>query len=184
MRVPLRHFFPRAPGAAKAAWRTRIAWRTVLVVPAVLALGLLFFAWRNWHFNGVFNVFHGTQLTIVGIWQPGMTFFQVVPKWIDSVLMVITVHDPPAFDWKSLPVLAGAMVAPLAVLGVPRLRELPAVAPLFFLVGISAAFVARGWAYQGRFSAHVIGITCALTVMGVDRLLRPSRRSANIIRGS
>ena len=56
--------------------------------------------------------------------------------------MVITVHDPPEFDWKSLPVSFGAVVAPLAVIGVPRLRDVPALPALFFLAAISAAFVA------------------------------------------
>jgi hypothetical protein len=155
-----------------------IAWRTLVTVPAVLALGLAFFAWRNWYYNGSFSVFGGTQLNIMVLWQPGMPFAAVVPKWIDSVLMVITVHDPPQFDWKSLPVLFGAVVAPLAVLGVPRLREVPALPALFFLAAISAAFVARGFAYPGRFSVHVIGVTCVLAVIGIERLLR-GRRSPN-----
>jgi len=154
------------------AWRTRIAWRTLVAVPAVLALGLLFFAWRNWHFNGSFSLFSGTQLQMLALWQPGMSLAAVVPRWIDSVLMVITLHDPPQFDWKSLPVLFGAAVAPLAVVGVPRLRDVPALPALFFLVAISAAFVARGSAYSGRFSVHIIGVTCALAVIGVERLFR------------
>jgi hypothetical protein len=170
--VPVRRFLH--PGA----WRTRIAWRTVVAVPPVLGLGLLLFAWRNWHFNGVFSVFYGTQRNIVALWQPGMSFGTVLARWLDSVLMVLTVHDPPMFDWRSLPVLAGAVVAPLAVLGVPRLRDVPALPALFFLVGISSAFVARGWTYQGRFSVHVIGITCALAVMGIERLVRPVATSA------
>ena len=111
-------------------------------------MGLAFFAWRNWYFNGVFSVFHGTQRNIVALWQPGMSFGAVMAKWLDSVLMVLTVHDPPAFDWKALPVLLGALVALLAVVGVPRLRDVPALPALFFLVGISAAFVARGWTYR------------------------------------
>jgi|SoiMethySBSTD1v2_1073268.scaffolds.fasta_scaffold70532_1 hypothetical protein len=152
-----------------------IAWRTLVAVPTVLALGLAFFAWRNWYYNGTFSVFGGTQLNIMVLWQPGMSFAAVVPKWIDSVLMVITVRDPPQFDWKSLPVLFGAAVAPLAVLGVPRLREVPALPALFFLAAISAAFVARGFAYPGRFSVHIIGVTCALTVIGIQRLLRRNR---------
>jgi len=176
-RVPLHQFFQRQPAApmpkAKAcAWRTRIAWRTFVTVPAVLGLGLLLFAWRNWHFNGSFSVFSGTQLNMLALWQPGMSFAAVVPRWVASVLMVITVHDPPQFDWKSLPVLVGAVVAPLAVVGVPRLRDVPALPALFFLVAISAAFVARGSAYPGRFSVHIIGVTCALAVIGVDRLSR------------
>jgi hypothetical protein len=182
-RVPLYRFFQLQPASPKpkataGPWRTMIAWRTLVAVPAVLALGLAFFAWRNWHYNGLFSVFGGTQLNIMVLWQPGMPFAAVVPKWVDSVLMVITVHDPPQFDWKSLPVLFGAAVAPLAVLGIPRLREVPALPALFFLAAISAAFVARGWAYQGRFSVHIIGVTCALAVIGIQRLLR-GRRSLN-----
>jgi len=172
-RVPLYRFFQLRKPTAKAG--AMIAWRTLVAVPTVLALGLAFFAWRNWYYNGTFSVFGGTQLNIMVLWQPGMSFAAVVPKWIDSVLMVITVRDPPQFDWKSLPVLFGAAVAPLAVLGVPRLREVPALPALFFLAAISAAFVARGFAYPGRFSVHIIGVTCALTVIGIQRLLRRNR---------
>jgi hypothetical protein len=104
-----------------------------------------------------------------------MSLAAVVPRWIGSVLMVITVRDPPQFDWKSLPVLFGAAVAPLAVVGVPRLRDVPALPALFFLVAISAAFVARGSAYPGRFSVHIVGVTCVLAVIGIERLLRGRR---------
>jgi hypothetical protein len=96
--------------------------------------------------------------------------------------MVLTVHDPPMFDWKSLPVLVGAVVAPLAVIGVPRLRDVPALPALFFLAGISAAFVARGTAYAGRFSVHVIGITCALTVIAIERLVARGQATSPHIR--
>jgi hypothetical protein len=184
-RVPLYRFFQLRPANAEPAAPkpmakagAMISWRTLVAVPAVLALGLVFFAWRNWYYNGSFSVFGGTQLNIMVLWQPGMPFSAVVPKWIDSVLMVVTVRDPPQFDWKSLPVLFGAVVAPLAVLGVPRLREVPALPALFFLAAISAAFVARGFAYAGRFSVHVIGVTCVLAVIGIERLLR-GRRSRN-----
>jgi hypothetical protein len=180
-RVPLRQFFVLPLGAPKpkakaGAWQLRIAWRTAIVVPLVLAIGVAFLAWRNWYFNGVFSVFYGTQRNIVALWQPGMSFGALMAKWLDSVLMVLTVHDPPAFDWKALPVFVGALVALLAVAGVPRLRDVPALPVLFFLVGISAAFVARGWTYQGRFSAHIIGVTCALAVCGIERLFRPQLR--------
>jgi hypothetical protein len=153
-------------------WRGMVAWRTVLVVPAVLGAGLTFFAWRNWHYSGVFSVFYGTQRNIVALWQPGMPFNAVLAKMMDSVWMVLSVHDPAMFDWRALPVLVGAIAAPLAILGVPRLREIPAVPVLFFLIGISAAFIARGWTYQGRFSVHIIGITCALAVSAVASLIR------------
>jgi hypothetical protein len=145
----------------------------LFTVPVVFALGLLLFAWRNWHFNGTFSIFSGTQLNMLALWQPGTTFGALLAKFADSVASVVTIHDPPRLDWKSVPVMAGAVVAPLAIIGVARLRDVPALPALFFLAAISAAFVARGWAYEGRFSVHVIGVTCALAVIGVERVLRP-----------
>jgi hypothetical protein len=177
-RVPFRRFF-----RANAAFA--IDWRTAVVVPSVLGAGLLLFAWRNWYFNGEYSVFYGTQRNIVALWQPGISAAALVSKWLDSLLMVLTVHDPPAFDWRALPVLAGALVAPLSLLGVPRLRDVPALPSLFFLAGISAAFIARGWTYQGRFSAHVIGVTSALAVMGLERVVRRRRPvSASVLEPS
>ncbi len=158
-----------------SAWPRIVAWRTLLTVPAVLAMGLAFFAWRNWYYSGVFSVFFGTQRNIVALWQPGRSIGEVLGRAFESAFMVLSVHDPPVLDWKAMPVLVGACVAPLAVLGVPRLKDVPAVPVLFFLAGISAAFVARGWTYQGRFSVHVIGVTCALAICAIERLMRPRR---------
>ena len=90
---------------------------TVLIVPAVICAGLLFLAWRNWHYSRVFSVFYGTQRNIVALWQPGMSFHVVAGRIADSVWMVLSLHDPPMFSWKGVPVLIGALVAPLAALG-------------------------------------------------------------------
>ena len=62
----------------------------------------------------------------------------------------------------------------LSVAGVPRLRDLPAAAVLFFFASIAGAFVAAASAYTGRFSIHVMPITCALTVCAAARLTRPA----------
>jgi hypothetical protein len=158
-------------------WRYRVVWRSALAVPALLGIGLLLFAWRTWHFTGVFSVFHGTQRQLLAIWQPGVSATTSLARGVASAMMVLTVDDPARFDWRALPVLGGAAAAVLAVVGVPRLRELPAAPTLFFLVGISAAFVARGSAYPGRFSVHIIGVTCALTVCAASSLFRLRQRA-------
>jgi hypothetical protein len=85
-------------------------------------------------------------------------------------MLVLTVNDPPRFDVYALPILAGAAVAVLSVAGTPRLRDVPAAAVLFFFASIASAFVAAGWAYTGRFSIHVMPITCALTACAAARL--------------
>jgi hypothetical protein len=153
-----------------AAWWRRLEWRTALIVPAVLGLGLLLFAWRTYHYTGVFSVFYGTQRYIVSIWQPGAPLGETLGRLVHSVMLVLTVNDPPRFDVYALPILAGAAVAVLSVAGTPGLRDLPAAAVLFFFASIASAFVAAGWAYTGRFSIHVMPITCALTACAAARL--------------
>ncbi|PYQ97897.1 MAG: hypothetical protein DMF96_12795 [Acidobacteria bacterium] len=161
-----------------AAWWRRVSWRTVFGVGGVIALGLLFFAWRTYHFTGVFSVFYGTQRYIVAIWQPGMALKAYVEGLIYNVMLVLTVNDPPRFDVYALPVLGGALIAMLSVIGAPRLRELPAVAVLFFFASIAGAFITRGWVYAGRFSVHVLPITCALATCGCAQWIGRARRRA------
>ena len=129
-----------------------------------MALGVALFAWRTWYYTGVFSVFHGTQRDLLAIWQPGMTSGQFVRRAFASVMMVLTVNDPPRFDPYALPVLTGAGAAVLGVVRVPGLRRLPLAPSLFFVTAIVGALIARGSSYPGRFSMHVIPITCALCV--------------------
>jgi hypothetical protein len=70
--------------------------------------------------------------------------------------MVITMTDPPTFDVRAVPIVLGILAATLGVLGVPRLRELPLNASALVLSGVTGALVARGTAYPGRFSLHLI----------------------------
>lgn len=169
-RVPVRRVFEAR------RLRIPVAWRTALTVPIVIVVGLLLFAWRTWHYTGVFSVFYGTQRELLAIWQPGMSAGAAVSRGLASAMMVLSVNDPARFDWRALPVMAGAAAAVLAVIGVPRFRDLPAAPTFFFLAGISAAFVARGSAYAGRFSVHVIGVTCALAVCAASSLGQSSAR--------
>jgi len=152
------------------SWRRRVSWRTVVIVPAIIGLGLLAFAWRTWHYTGVFSPFHGTSRYVVAIWQPGASIGETLQRLAHSVTMVLTVNDPPRFDMYALPVMIGAAVAVMSVVGTPGLRDLPAPAVLFFFAAIASAFLVAGWAYPGRFSIHVLPITCALAVCGTARL--------------
>jgi hypothetical protein len=165
-----------------AVWWRRVAWRTVVVVACIIGLGLLTLAWRNWHYSGVFDTFYGTQRYVVAIWQPGAPVAESLRRLIHSVLLVLTVNDPPRFDPYALPILAGAVIAVLSMAGIPKLRDLPAAAVLFFFASIAGAFVAAGWTYTGRFSIHVMPITCALTTCGAARLVQSVGRAARIRR--
>jgi hypothetical protein len=156
-------------------WWRRVSWLTVCTVGGIIALGVLFFTWRTWYYTGVFNTFYGTQRYIVSIWQPDMPMRTILGRLAHSVMMVLTVNDPPRFDPIALPVLTGALVAVLAVCGAPYFRDLPAAAVLFFFASIAGAFVTYGWEWPGRFSVHVLPITCALAACAIAALLGRGR---------
>src|SRR5262249_53230488 len=60
--------------ALAAPWRSqvwrRVSWWTVAGVWGGIACGLIFFAWRTWHYTGVFSVFHGTSGYLLAIFKP------------------------------------------------------------------------------------------------------------------
>jgi hypothetical protein len=153
-------------------WWRQLSLATVVTILLAIAAGLLAFAWRTWHYTGMFSIFYGTQKDLLSLWRPGMTASQIASGIAGSVMMVLTVNDPPRFDVYALPVMAGALVAVLSLAMAPRFRNVPAAATLFFFTGIAGAFVARGGAYEGRFSVHVMPITCALMVCGIASLGR------------
>ena len=144
--------------------RPWIRWRQPLVVLATLAVGVLLFAWRTWHYTGVFSLFYGTQWRLLGIWQPGMPIATILRRMASSVAMVLTVNDPPRFDVFAVPVLAGTVGAALAAGRAWRFRSVPVPLVIFFATSIAGALVARGSAYPGRFSVHVIPVACAIAV--------------------
>ena len=149
------------------AWWSRVSWRSIVVISCSLALAALFLAWRTWHFTGVFSVFYGTQRDHLALWSAGMPWSTAARRSFESVWMVLSVNDPPRLDPFALPVVGGAIVCVLAVVGVPRFRDVPLSLVLFFFTSIAGAIVARGSAYAGRFSVHVLPVTTAALVCGL-----------------
>ncbi len=155
---------------ASAAWSPRewlssVAWKAVLGVAGAIATVLFLFALRTYHYTGVFSVLHGTTWRNHALWDAGPA------AMVSSLMMVLTFNDPPKFAWYALPLLIGAAVAVLSLLRVPRLREVPLPLSLFFVVACSGALAARGVAYAGRFSVHLLGAGCALTVCALASIL-------------
>ncbi len=161
-----------------SVWLSRTSRQTIVSVIAMLCLGLLLFAGRTWYYTGVFSVFYGTQQELLAIWQPGMPLGTLLQRMAGSVMMVLTMSDPARFDPHALPILLGALISVLAVLGVPRLRELPAAPVLFCLAALSGSLIARGSAYPGRFSIHVIAVTSTVLTCAVANLVS-ARRDVN-----
>ena len=100
----------------------------------------------------------------------------LIERMAGSVMMVLTMNDPARFDPYALPVVLGAACSVLAATGIPRLRELPLGAVLFCLSSFAGALVTRGSAYSGRFSIHVIAITCAIVTCAAALVIGGGRR--------
>lgn len=162
---------PMAFGAAAFAWAPS-RWRSALVIVATIAMGVLLFALRTWRYAGVFSVFYGTQRDLLAIWQVDRSIAESIRRTIDSVSMVLSLNDPPRFDPRAVPVMTGAALAVAAVVRPRLLRGIPWRAVLLFFSGISGAFIARGSAYPGRFSMHIVPVTCAIFMCAAAHLLR------------
>jgi hypothetical protein len=157
-------------------WFARVSWPTAAAMILTPAVGILLFAWRTWHYTGVFSVFYGTQRDTLSLWQPGTTLPALLERMAGSVMMVLTMNDPARFDPYALPLLAGAALSLLALVGVPWIRRLPLGPVVFCLSALAGALVARGTAYSGRFSIHAIAINCAVVACAAALMTRSGRR--------
>jgi hypothetical protein len=166
---------------AAALWRPR-AWMSARLVThavllwGILLTGVLLFAWRTWYYTGVFSVLYGTQRELVATVKPEDTLWMAIVHMIQSVLVQVTVQDPPTFDPRALIVMLGVVVSFLAVLRVPWCREMPAGPALFCAAGLAGALVARGTAYVGRFSIHLLPVAVAVAVCFAANVCRRDRR--------
>lgn len=148
-----------------------------MAVVGALIAGALLFALRTWHYTGVFSVTYGlTQFKTLSVWQPGMSWIDWVQGMASSVLMVLTMNDPPRVSVYSIPMLVAAALSVGSLIGIKGIRRLPLPLVLFFLAGCSGALIARGSAYAGRFSTILIGATGAVTVTALAMAVDAGRK--------
>ena len=115
-------------------------------------------------------MFFGTQAGHLAVWNAEKPVVENVSNILGSLAMVITMTDPPTLDIRAVPVVGGMLAATLGLVGTPTLRAMPLGASAIVLSGVTGALVARGTAYPGRFSVHLIPgavtlFVCALAVV-------------------
>lgn len=162
--------------ASASLWNVRALWNRLPKAVAAtylgfVMLGVLAFAARTWYYTGDFSLFAGTTRVINGTGLGlGWSSFGSAEAWrraFESVLMIVTVQDPPRFEWRSVLVVAGVVLSLLALLQVPGARRLPLAVAMVCLASIAGGLVARGIAYPGRFSVHLMPIAIAASVLSV-----------------
>ena len=143
---------------------------------ACIAIGVLALMSRTWHYVGQFSLFAGTtrmhNATGLGVTTASLVSAEAWRSALESVAMIVTVQDPPGFNPRAVLVIAGVACAILALLRAPLVRRLPLGLVLFCLAALSGGFVARGVAYPGRFSLHLIPVAVALAVATVSLTFR------------
>ena len=153
-------------------WWPSVSWNALYGVAGVLAIAMLLFTMRTYHYTGVFSMLHGTTWGNHALWRSSQPLADNLAVMLSSLMMVLTFNDPPRFAIYAVPLLLGALVAAAAMLNVKVFRDVPLALTAFFLVACSGALAARGVAYSGRFSMHLIGAGCALTVCAIAAAVR------------
>jgi hypothetical protein len=153
-------------------WRARVSLPVLGGVLGGVALGMLLFTLRTYYYTGVFSMLHGTSASLNSVVHPGDSYATAAGSLFSSLMMLLSLNDPPRFDVRALPVIAGFAAAVLGALRVPLFRALPFNLVALSLAAVMGAFVARGVAYPGRFSTHLIPVTVTLTVCLLSLLQR------------
>jgi hypothetical protein len=96
-------------------------------------------------------------------------------------MMVATTTDPPRFHNGAIPILAGAALSVMALVGAPFARRLPLALVVFTTAGFGSALLARGNAYSGRFSVHVVGATVAVLTVAIAATYYRFKRGTNLV---
>ena len=140
----------------------------ILSVLGGVAIGMWLFTWRTWYYTGQLDMFFGTQAADRAVVKADDSMMAAISQAIDSVMMVLTMNDPPAFDVRSLPIIFGIAAAVAGAMGCRACARLPLNVCVLALAGLTGAVVARGSAYPGRFSLHLIPATVAIFVCAVS----------------
>ena len=157
-------------------WWPRASREVLLGVIGMISLGMWFFTWRTWHYTGRIDMFFGTTANLNSVWQTSDGPMQAVERVGSSVMMLLTMNDPPRFDLRAIPVLGGFAIAILAAAQVRWLGRLPLNAVVFCLAGIVGALVARGTAYPGRFSIHLVPVTVTIAFCAISLVTGPREK--------
>jgi hypothetical protein len=151
-----------------STWRRHASRPVVLAVFGGVAIAMWLFTWRTWYYTGYIDMFYGTQAADRSVWKPEYSFLHGIRQIIGSLGMVMTMNDPPVFDVRSLPIIGGTFAAFLGLVGLGGFRALPLNVSILALAGLSGAIVARGSAYPGRFSLHLIPAAVAVFVCALS----------------
>jgi hypothetical protein len=151
-------------------WRIRV--RPAIAYMAAFAIGVALFALRTWWYSGVFSVLFGTSLknNDIGLRPSTIASPEVWSRIGHSLSALVWMNEPPHPDVRALVVVVGVGLALLALVQVPRVKELPASLALVVVGALASAVVTHTHNYPGRMSIHLVPFAVAMTIAAVSVL--------------
>lgn len=155
----------------------RVRVRNAIVFVATFAAGVFAFAWRTWHYTGVFSLFYGTSLknNDTGLRPWTVLDPAVWSRIAHSLEATIFMNEPPRVDPRATIVAAGVIVAVLALVSKRVGSGVPAVALIAAMGGMLGAFLAHAHGYPGRFTIHLLPFASVLAMTGAATLWQRAR---------
>lgn len=143
---------------------------TAAAFVTTFAAGVTFFAWRTWHYTGVFSLFHGTSLknNDTGLRPWTLLDGEVWSRISHSLQATIFMNEPPRPDPRAIFVVIGVLMAIAAVLQIPVARRAPAIAVIVMAGALVGAFLAHAHGYPGRFTIHIVPFAAAVALTAVS----------------
>lgn len=181
-------FFPAflLPSRTTLAWsRLGVAlggvrWSQVVVFGTTFAAGVAAFAWRTWHYTGVFSLFYGTSLknNDTGLRPWTLLDVDVWARIATNLQATIFMNEPPRPDPRAIVMVAGVAVAVGALVWTRLASRVPVIAWIASAGGILGAFLAFSHNYPGRFTIHLLPFASALALSGAAVVWQRKRFSA------
>ena len=86
-------------------------------------------------------------------------------------------NEPPRPDVRAAWVVSGVLLAALAMLQTPRVRQLPAAVSLVALGALISALFVHTHNYPGRMSIHLVPFAAVVTTCAIAAVAREGRSS-------
>ncbi len=156
--------------AARAVRHARLG--PAVVYGVTFAAGVALFALRTWWYTGVFSVLYGTSLrnNDTGLRLTTLASGEVWSRVSHSLRALVWMNEPPAPDVRAGVVALGVVLSAVALLQLPRLRQLPLAIAVVTLGATASSFFAHTHAYPGRMSIHLVPFAVAMTACAAARL--------------
>ena len=150
-------------------------------VLVAIAVAVWLFTARTYYYTGVPSMLYGTTAGHNSVWNGPPGLVPLAGRLLSSLLMQLTMSDSPQLEPRALLIVTGFFAACLGLLRLRPFGDLPMSLALLCVAGALGGFVARGTAYPGRFSLHLVPVCTAISVIMIAHAVSVLRRGRPLL---